>query len=176
MNHGVSLSRLAGHISISVTLDCLRMFLKMIHKKEGVFRGLNHNEEHVPPSVIMWGTSLSCLNLFGFFSPRLLHLRRTDTMLLFWSSLSTWLFVQRSRKMHPVHVPSNWQGAPARKQEGSYTCKIQAEIRVEHGESLQEAVVTFHMTSLQNASGSIWLRSGNQSSTLFETVCWCCSC
>lgn len=39
--------------------------------------------------------------------------------------------------MHPVHVPSNRQGAPARKQEGSYTCKIQAEIRVEHGESLR---------------------------------------
>lgn len=44
----MSASRLADHVSISVTLDRLRMFLKLIHKKEAL-----GSEEHVPPSVVM---------------------------------------------------------------------------------------------------------------------------
>lgn len=72
----------------------------------------NHDGAHIPSSVIMRGTLPSRLNLFvlPFFQARL-HLKRTDTTLLFWSSLSTWLFVQQSRKMHPVHVPSDRHAA-----------------------------------------------------------------
>lgn len=139
-------------------------------------RGLNHDEEHVLPSVIMRRTSPSCLNLFVmfffFYFFRVCCASKGQTQRCFsgaacqHDSLSSGA-EKCIQSMSPVTGTMLLLTA-CRKQEGSYTCKIQAEIHVEHGESLQEAAVTFHTSSLQNAPGSIWLRSGNQSWTLLK--------
>lgn len=140
------------------------------------FWGLNHDEEHVPPSVIMRGTSPSRLNLFVmfflFFFFRVFCASKGQTQCCFsgaacqHESLSSGAekCIQSMSKVTNTALPLT----VCRKQEGSYTCKIQAEILVEHGESLQEAAVTFHRSNLQNASSSIWLRSENQSWTLLK--------
>lgn len=119
VNHGVSFNRLADHIFISVPFDRLRMFLKMIHKKkapgsESPWRACSSFSNYARDLAIILEFCLWCLwgGFLSFFQG-LLHLKRTDTTLLFWSSLSTWVFVQRSRKMHPVHVLSGRHGAPA---------------------------------------------------------------
>lgn len=57
-------------------------------------------------SVITWGTSLSlpnfvCVVLSRSAAPQ----KRTDMPLPFCSSLSTWLFIQRSRKRRPAPCP-----------------------------------------------------------------------
>lgn len=99
-------------------------------------------EEHVASSVITWGTLLFHSNLCVLFFQGPLRLKRTDAALPFCSGLSTWLSVQRSRKRRPVHVPSDWHVAHfvcMEGQEGSYACKNQAKIHVEHKELFQKA-------------------------------------
>lgn len=84
---------------------------KIIYGKKPCVRNLftlNHYEEHVASSVIVWGTMLLCSNLFVLSFQGSLHLKRTAATLPFCSDLSTWLSVQWSRKRGPVHVPSDW--------------------------------------------------------------------
>lgn len=138
--------------------------------------GLNHHEEHVPLSVIMRGTSPSSLNsvcdVFFFLFSRVCCASKGQTQRCFsgaacqHESLSSGAekCTQSTSSVAGTALPLT----ACRKQEGGYTCKIQAEIRVEHEESLQEAEVTFHTSSLQNAPGSIWLRSAHQSWTLLK--------
>lgn len=81
---------------------------KIIYGKKPCVRNLftlDHYEEHVASSVIVWGTMLLCSNLFVLSFQGSLHLKRTAATLPFCSDLSTWLSVQWSRKRRPVQCP-----------------------------------------------------------------------
>lgn len=140
--------------------------------------GLNHDEQHVAPSVIMQKTSTSYLNLFVmfffffffyvlFFSESVTPQKdRQNTVFLEQhKSLSSRAekYIQSTSPVTGTVLPLTGGG-----RRGATLVKIQAEIHVEHGESLQEAAVTFHTSNLQNAPGSIWIKSGNQSWTVLK--------
>lgn len=173
----MSFKRLADHVSISVCFDHLRLFLKMIHKRnvlgsESRWRACSSFSNYARGLAIT--LEFVCDVFSFFFFSRVFCASKGQTQCCFsgaacqHESLSSGAekCIQSMSKVTNTALPLT----VCRKQEGSYTCKIQAEILVEHGESLQEAAVTFHRSNLQNASSSIWLRSENQSLKLYVSA------
>lgn len=135
-----------------MSFDCLWMFWKMIHEKKApgsdrrwCTRSFSSNYARVLAIVL----EFVCVVFFV----RLGCASKGQTQRCFsgaacqHDSLSS-----RAEKCIQSMSPVTGTLTACRKQEGSYTCKIRAEICVEQGESLQEAVVTVHMLS----TGKCW--------------------
>lgn len=149
----LSTCRLTDHVSISVSFDSLRMFLKMIHKKkasgcEPRWGACSFFFNYARDLAI--ALEFVCVAFFsGSAAPQ-----KDRHNVAFLEQLVNMTLCPAEQKnasspcpQWPAHR-SSWLHAGSRK--GATLVKIRTEIRVEQGESLQEAVVPDHTSSLQN--------------------------